>query len=122
MSADFDVQGLQQVSRSLTLAGRKSKTRAAAIVKKAAVNIKNQMRDEAQHVEAGRISSTINFEIKSDGGGITAEIGPQEGHAGSLAFFYFGNSKIGPRIPDPMGALDAEIPNLKSYLSKLVDL
>lgn len=122
MSAEFDVQGLQQVSRSLTIAGAKSKTQAAAIVKKAAVNIKNQMQDEARHIEAGRISSQINFEIKTDGGGVTAEIGPREGGAGSLAFFYYGNSKIGPRIPDPMGALDAEIPNLKSYLSKLVDL
>ena len=122
MSADFDVQGLQEVSRRLTLAGTASKRGAAAVVKKAAVNIKNQMQDEARHIEAGRVSSQINFEIKTDGGGITAEIGPQEGHAGSLAFFYFGNSKIGPRIPDPMGALDAEIPNLKSYLSKLVNL
>lgn len=123
MGAEFDVQGLRQLQRRLTLAGgRASKTRAKAIVSKAALEIKNQMKDEARHVQGGRVASAIDYDVNTDAGGITAEIGPEKGGPGSLAFFYYGNSKIGPRIPDPMGALDQEIPSLKSYLSRLIDL
>lgn len=124
MSAEFDVQGLDALQRNMTLAGSSSKRQAAAVVKKAAVNIKNQMQDEARGAgyAGARLARTINFDVKSDGGGITAEIGPRKGHAGSLALLYYGNSKTGPQIPDPMGALDHEIPSLKSYLQKLIDL
>lgn len=124
MGAEFTVQGLDALQRNLTIAGSTSKRQAAAVMKKAAVNIKKQMQAEASAAgpSGARLSRTINFDVKSEGGGITAEIGPRRGHAGSLALLYFGNSKTGPQIPDPMGALDAEYPNLKSYLQKLIDL
>lgn len=124
MGAEFDVQGLEELSRHMTLAGQASKAKATAVVNKAAVNIKNQMKEEAAAAgyAGSRLARTINFEVTADAGGITAEIGPQKGHAGSLALLYFGNSKTAPVVPDPMGALDAEIPNLKTYLSKLIDL
>lgn len=124
MGASFDASELDKFSRHLALAGQASKRKAVGVVKKAAVNIKKQMQEEASAAgpSGSRLSRTINFDVKVDGGGITAEIGPQEGHAGSLALLYYGNSKTGPVIPDPMGAADAEYPSLKSYLSKLVDL
>ena len=122
MGASFDASELLKLASVLESEAKSSKERASGVVKKGALNIKKQMQDEARPVQRGRVAAAISYDVTADGAGIVAEIGPEEGHAGSLAFFYYGNSKIGPQIPDPMGALEHEYPNLKSYLEKLIDL
>lgn len=117
--------GFAAFAGQLDAAATSFKPRARAIMSKGALEIKRQMKDEARGAgpRVGPIiAATINYDIDVSEGGITAEVGPEKGHAGSLAFFYFGNSRIGPRIPDPMGALESEYSHLKSYLNKLVDL
>lgn len=90
-----------------------------AVVAKGALNIKNDLRDQANAsgiAEAQALARFINYDVKTGHEGITAEIGPVGGHAGSFAFLYFGNSKNGPVLPDPGDALMREVPNLEKHI------
>ena len=53
--------------------------------------------------------------------GLSATVGPLRGHAGSLALLYFGNSKTGPRLPDPMVAAVKESDVVEEYLGRLAE-
>ena len=54
--------------------------------------------------------------------GVSAEIGPKKGSPGSLAnIAYFGASRGGGgQVPDPEGALLAELPVLEKYLAEIL--
>lgn len=76
-------------------------------VRKAGVNIKGQLRSEADSSRHFRFSSSINYDEID--GGLGVEVGPEKGSPGSLAnIAYFGTSRGGGTVPDPRGALDAE--------------
>lgn len=95
----------------------------APIVRKGAVNIKNQLNaemDESAHF--GQVN--ITFETKAEGDGYVAEIGAvtQGKVVGDLAHFaYFGGANGGGgTVDDPEGALKAEAPRFVKALTDLI--
>ena len=90
------------------------------VVKRGALNIKKAMKDQASGVRhAPALARDISYEVTVSAGGATAEIGPTTGDVGSLAFLYFGNSKSGPRLPDPILAGLDEAPAVERFLAKV---
>jgi hypothetical protein len=93
------------------------------VVARGALNIKKQMAREAEGVKhAPGLPRDISYDTRELRGSVVAEVGPTTGDVGSLALLYFGNSKTGPRMPDPMGALEQEVPNVVYHLSRIGDL
>ncbi|MGJ9505390.1 hypothetical protein ACX3T3_05505 [Actinotignum schaalii] len=91
------------------------------VVKKAAQNVKTQLRAEATRSRHFRIGRHISYDIRA--AGYAAEIGPTKQGAGNLAnIAYFGGARGGGgSIPDPRGALEAEAPNFIRELEKLTE-
>lgn len=93
-----------------------------AVMARAALNVKNQLRDEANDsgiAEAKALARFVRYDTKVTHNGVTAVVGPIEGNAGSFAFLYFGNAKNGPVLPDPGNAMKDEVPNLLKYLGEI---
>lgn len=90
------------------------------VVKKGALNIKTAMKNQAKGVRhAPALAGDVSFDVTVGAGGVSAEIGPTTGDVGSLAFLYFGNSKSGPRLPDPILAGLDEAPAVERFLAKV---
>lgn len=119
-STGFDTRELQRLATDLDRSSARFKQQSRAVMVRGLLNIKKQMQAEARGVQRGRVSRAISYEVKGGiGGSIVGEVGPEEGGAGSLAFFYYGNSHIGPRIAEPMGAAEAEVPAIISNLVRI---
>ena len=118
---NIDTRELTVLANDLVDAGDEVVGEARKVIQRGALNIKNQLRDEASgHVHAPRLPYAITYDTQITRDGIEAEIGPLEGGAGSLAFYYYGNAKTGPILPDPKGALDAEAGNVEKYLGGIL--
>lgn len=101
------VTGLAELQRDLARSAQQVNVAIRPVISRAGLNIKNRMRAEAAgHRHAPRLPSTINYTLVQSGTGV--EVGPRLGGPGSLAFYYFGNSKVNASIPDPVIALHAE--------------
>ena len=120
MSLDFG--DLEDFARDLDHQGAKVVLAQRAVVKKGALNVKTRLQAEAQGVaHAPGFPRAITFDVELKGDEITAEIGPEKGGAGSLALLYLGNSKTGPRLPEPMLAADAEAEVMADWLGKVAE-
>ena len=138
MASDFSE--LRKLATDLRNAGNVVRSEARAVISKGALNIKNQMREEAQRQHWGRLVYTITYDIRGGVGSdrVEAEIGPASRGQGPLAgIAYFGGAgwtgrkkpgkgwQQGPggggTIPDPLGALEAEAPNVERYLTELAE-
>lgn len=108
MSADLDMSEVRALGAALGRQERVVRATGRAVAQAAGMRIGRRMQAEARHVQAGRVSSTITYDVKEGANSTTVEVGPARHTAGGLAFFYYGNSKIGPRITDPIGALRDE--------------
>ena len=110
---------LRQLSADLAKGLDAGKVR--EVVRKGAVNIKEQMRAEASRSRHFKIASKITFDETERFSGPSAEIGPVRKGAGRLAnIAYFGGANGGGgTIPDPQGALSAEEP---AFIKALADL
>ena len=92
------------------------------VVKRGALNVKKRLQAEAQGVaHAPGFPRAITFDVELTGDEIVADIGPEKGGAGSLALLYLGNSKTGPRLPEPMLAADAEAEDMAEWLGKVAE-
>ena len=90
------------------------------VVARGALNVKRQMQQEAAGIaHAPGLPADISYTTTVDATGISAEIGPTAGDVGSLALLYFGNSKTGPVVPDPLLAAEAEAPALQRFLEQV---
>lgn len=90
----------------------------APIVAKGALNIKNDMREQASgHPHFPAFPSSITFDTEVTATGIEAEIGPDkdrpQGALGNL--LYFGSSKNAP-VLDIMAPMEAEAPRFEKAL------
>ncbi len=95
------------------------------ILAKAGVNMKKQMRDEmAASVHFKGAAHRISYDIEAISDDIVAvEVGPThgEGDPGSLGnIAYFGTSKGGGTVPDPIGALETEADKAEAWLVQLL--
>jgi hypothetical protein len=116
-----DVSELERLEADLSSAFTRAARKVEAVTSKGALNIKQQLQREAQGIaHAPRLPSSIDYEVRTGSDFTEAEIGPREGGAGSLAFFYYGNSKIGPQLPDPMIALEAEGEKFAEHIARVI--
>lgn len=120
MSMDFgDVEAF---AKELGDLGAKVVVAQRQVVKKGALNVKTRLQAEAQGVaHAPGFPRAITFDVELDGDEIVADIGPEKGGAGSLALLYLGNSKTGPRLPEPMLAADTEAEVMAEWLGKVAE-
>ena len=119
--SDFDASELVDLEADLSSAFARTARKVEAVTSKGALNVKEQLQREARGIRhAPGLPATINYDLRTGSDFAEAEIGPREGGAGSLAFFYYGNSKIGPQLPDPMIALEAEGEKYAEHLLRVV--
>lgn len=123
MTVSFDVSGLRSLSSDLGRVPGSVQRGVRPVVSKGALNIKRQLQNEmGGSAHFGQIKSAISYDIKVDGSGVEAEIGPRKGAPGSLAnIAYFGGSRGGGTVPDPSGALNAEASKFETALGALMD-
>lgn len=90
-----------------------------AIVQKTMVDTKRDLQAEASGVKhAPALPSTITYDTRELRSGIEAEIGPRTGGTGSLALLYYGNSRTGPRLKDPMFAMARNAAKAEPFFAK----
>ena len=111
----FDSSQLARLAEDFRKKGLSVRKEARAVVGRGALNVKNDLRREARAIGVPEAADLARF-ITYDTDNLTARIGPVKGAAGSFAFFYFGNSKNGPMLPDPVNALDRESDNVERFL------
>ena len=120
MSLDFG--DLEAFARDLDHQGAKVVLAQRQVVKKGALNVKKQLQTEADgHPHAARMPQAITFDVELDGKEIVADIGPEKGGVGSLAFYWLGNSRTAPVLPDPMLAADKEAEAMAERLGKVAE-
>jgi hypothetical protein len=112
--ADIDLSDIEAFARDLDSAPAQAVLGVRKVVRKGAQNVKDRLRREASGVShAPALPRDITYDVELQGDDVVAEIGPltKAGGgtgAGSLALLYLGNSRTGPRLPEPMLAADAE--------------
>lgn len=117
MAVEFDASELRAFAATVGRGTERVSKDVDGIIRKGALQVKKQLQAEAQGVaHAPGFPASITYEVNASARGVEAEIGPREGGAGSLALLYFGNSKSGPRLPDPKGALDRESSNVEKFI------
>ena len=120
MSLDFG--DIEDFARDLDDQGAKVVLAQRQVVKKGALNVKRRLQAEAQGVaHAPGFPRSVTFDVEMQGSEIVADIGPEKGGPGSLALLYLGNSKTGPRLPEPMLAADAEAEVMADYLGRVAE-
>lgn len=119
-SVEIDSSELRAFSSELGKVPAKAVTGVRPAVKKAGVNMKNQLREEMGRSKHFRAANSISFD--EGDGGLAVEVGPEKSGAGNLAnIAYFGGAHGGGgTVPDPRGALDAEVPRFEKALTDLV--
>ena len=119
---DIDASQVLALADSMQDAIRSTPKAAKDVVLRGGGNIQRQMKAEAAGVgHAPKLPSDITMDTVFSRGGFRVEVGPTTGDVGSLALLYYGNSRTGPRLPDPTGALEAEAPNVERYLAELAE-
>ncbi len=92
------------------------------VIEHGALKIKTQLRQEmhsSRHF--AQVASAISYDIIDRAGSVEAVVGPTKGSPGSLAnIAYFGTSRGGGTVPDPSGALQAEVPHIERELADLI--
>lgn len=127
-----DTSELRALAADLTAAGSGVAEKVRPVVHRGANNIKRQLREEmAESTFFRGAARSIDYDMTGAGGRmvfgvgiIEAEIGPSSdaGSPGNLAnVAYFGTSRGGGTVPDPQGALDAELPGFERALADIFD-
>jgi len=118
-SVEFDTSQVDAFAQDLARAGAELERKAEPVIERGALNIKNQLVDE---MSASRHFRAVARSISYDRDGLEAEIGPEKGAPGSLAnIAYFGSSRGGGTVPDPIHALEAEVPNVERWLAEVAE-
>lgn len=125
----FDATGLTALAGNLRKLSATAEPQARAIVARAGMNMKADMRAEAQSPSDRfkRVQYSINFDLTDKGMGV--EVGPditlpgKWQKQGRLAWVaYNGTSDMGPVFPDPAGVLEREALVAAKFLAALGDL
>lgn len=122
---EFDTSELDRLATELGQAPVEVAKGIAPVVRKGALNIKNQLRDEmGESTHFKQVVSSITYETHARGDGHEAEIGAvtQGKVVGDLAHFaYFGGANGGGgTVKDPEGALKDEAPRFIEALEDLI--
>lgn len=118
----FDASDFQRAATDLRAAGRSLDGEIRPALSKGALNVKNQLQAEARRSRHFRIERHISYDLRTAGGTLEAEIGPEAVGAGNLLGAYFGWSNGGGgTLPDPKGALEAEGPRFEDAIGDILD-
>lgn len=125
-NVSVDTHELRAFAADLTRLPGELSRHAIPVVEKGAHNIKKQMQaelDKSSNLGIRKVAATVTYDVARNGDNdIEAEIGPDKDLHGNLAnIAYFGTWKGGGHTPDPVGALEAEIPNFEGALGDLVE-
>ena len=120
-SVSMDMGEVRDLAADMTAVDGRLKRHLIPVVRRAGVNIKNQMREEAAQSRHFRFAPLINYDEIDDGYGV--EVGPEPVGAGKLEnIAYFGGVRGGGgTVPDPKGALEAEAPKFLEELGKAAE-
>lgn len=112
-----DFSQVDSLARSIAVAATRAQPEIRKVLGKSGQNIKSQLQREAAGggASARRLSATIGYDML---GPMSVEVGPARGGAGSVALLYFGNSKTGPVLPDPVEALNKEATAAERFLAE----
>ncbi len=118
----FDASEFREFAARVEGAVQATEKQVEQVISRGALNIKNDLQREmrgSRHFKG--VAPGITYDMRSaggfGGGVIEAEIGPEKGSPGSLAnIAYFGSSRGGGTVPDPIGALEREAPNVEKFL------
>ena len=116
---DVDTSQIRALAADLGKVGYSTVPKVAAIVKRTLNDTKNELKAEAAGsgiAEAKALAANISYDVTATGLG--GEIGPTTGGPGSFAFLYFGNSKSGPVLKDPMFAMKRNAAKAEPYFLK----
>lgn len=120
-SVSVELSEVRAFARELEDAPLKVVREIIPVVRKGAVNIKSDMQADLRgSSNAGfrHVASTVSYDVLDGGFGV--EVGPSK-PAGALAnVAYFGTSRGGGTVADPVGALQAEIPRFEKALADLL--
>jgi len=124
MGVDFDSSELRAFATDLGNAPMKVAVEARAVIEKGALNIKRQLTSEMGASSSFKgVASSMSYDMVLSADGIEAQIGPDKDKGGgALAnIAYFGGSRGGGTVPDPQGALDAEVPSVEKFIGDLLE-
>lgn len=116
------IDQIDQLSADLRALPEHARSDARQVIKRGAVSVKRQLVSEMQTSPSFRgVASAISFDMEERAGSVEAVIGPTKGAPGSLAnIAYWGGSRGGGTVPEPMGALQAEAPATARHLLDLI--
>ena len=119
-NVEIDTHEVKEFASELGRVPAKVVTGIRPAVRKAGVNMKDQLREEMKASRHFRAAESISFD--EGDGGMAVEVGPTKSGAGNLAnIAYFGGANGGGgTVPDPRGALEAEAPRFEKALTDLV--
>lgn len=121
----IDGAELQALARDLAAAGTGIYAPVSRVVNRGAFNVKRQLVAEMSASTHFRsLVRSLNYDVVSTPNAIEAQVGPDKALGGALAnVAYFGTSRGGGTVPDPVMALRAEAPRLEqAIVSALGDL
>lgn len=117
----ISVKGVPELVASFDAASVEAAEQAGKVIRRGALNVKRAMVADARasaHFKG--FAPAISYDTKN--GGLSAEIGPRRGNPGSLAnIAYFGTSRGGGTVRDPVEALMDEEPNILRELGKITE-
>lgn len=121
----IDDSELRAFAADLSSAPSRLLPKVRAVVVRGGVNIKRQRQSEFGASPSFKgVARAESFDIIVDADGIEAQVGPTKGpgEPGNLAnIAIFGTSRGGGTVPDPQGALDAEIPRFEKALGDAME-
>ena len=124
----FDFSELDALAQSFAQAERAALPKVRGVVSKGALNIRNQMREEAGRSRHFKFAPSITYDMREGGafggGFVEAEIGPNKrfrsARLANIAYFGGANGG-GGTVPDPRGALEAELPAFEKALGDIAE-
>lgn len=114
---------LERLAADLASSPQRVMREVRQVVSKGSLNIKNQLKSEAQGSSSFRtLARAMGYDITATADSIESEIGPtpERNAAAGLLMAYWGQSKGGGgTLPDPIHALQAEAPNFTNALENI---
>lgn len=116
---DVDTRDLDRLVADLERSRRDAVKSIRPVMQRTMVDAKRDLQSEASGVaHAPQLPGSISYDTRELRSSIVAEIGPKEGGVGSLALLYFGNSKTGPRLKDPLFAMKRQAIKAEPFFLK----
>jgi hypothetical protein len=123
-TARFDTSEIDRFAADLRATPKQAVDRTRRTVKRAAVDIKKQLRTEMSKSRYfDQIVPSISFDYTESPTRFEAEVGPDKrrrsARLANIAYFGGANGG-GGRVPDPERALEAQVPVLERFLGRLL--